>query len=254
MKYRIKKAIRKLISLALLTAFCSLVNRYGLTDTPLTGSAVGTVTTEQMEQTSLLDSSAMETVQIPDYSGTPYVAVNGNIPFFSADDLTTESFEYYSALDALGRCGITVACIGRDIMPTAERESIVEITPSGWDQAYYDFVDQDYLYNRCHLLGFQLTGENANECNLITGTRYLNVEGMLPFENMIAEYIYETDHHVLLRVTPLMDGTNLVADGVLMEAMSVEDNGAGICFNVYCYNVQPGVIIDYATGESRLAQ
>jgi DNA-entry nuclease len=157
-------------------------------------------------------------------------------------------------MDALGRCVYTVACVGKDIMPTEERGSIGSVKPSGWQTVKYDIVDGKYLYNRCHLIGFQLTGENANERNLITGTRYCNVDGMLPFENMIADYVKETKNHVLYRVTPIYDGDNLVARGVQMEAWSVEDQGEGVCFHVYVYNSQPGVVIDYATGESWLAE
>ncbi len=191
---------------------------------------------------------------IPDYSGTPYIAVNDNKPYFSEADLTTTSFESYSELDDIGRCGVAYACISTDTMPTEERGSIGQIKPSGWHTVKYDCVDGKYLYNRCHLIGYQLTAENANEQNLITGTRYLNVEGMLPFENMVADYIKETGNHVLYRVTPVFDGDNLVVSGVLMEAESVEDKGEGICFNVFCYNVQPGVTIDYANGDSALSE
>lgn len=191
---------------------------------------------------------------VPTFSGDPFIAINENNPEFTEDDYTTESYEYYGELDSLGRCTIVMACVGRDLMPTEERENISSVKPSGWVQAQYDFVDGESLYNRCHLIGFQLTGENANENNLITGTRYMNTEGMLPFENMIADYVKETGNHVLYRVTPVFDGTNLVARGVQMEALSMEDHGEGICFNVYVYNNQPGVVIDYATGESWLAE
>ncbi len=187
---------------------------------------------------------------IPEYSGNAYVTINNNVPFFSDSDLTTESFESYSMLDSLGRCGVAYANVGQDTMPTAKRGKIGSIKPTGWHTVKYDNVDGKYLYNRCHLIGYQLTAENANKKNLITGTRYLNIEGMLPFENMVADYVKETNHHVLYRVTPLFKGSNLVASGVLMEAKSVEDNGAGISFNVFCYNVQPGITIDYATGNS----
>lgn len=190
--------------------------------------------------------------EIPAFAGMPYIAVNGNVPTFTQEELYGASFEFYSELDALGRCGYAMACIGSDIMPTEERGAIGQIKPSGWQTVKYDFVDGKYLYNRCHLIGYQLAGENANERNLITGTRYLNVEGMLPFENMIADYVKETGNHVLYRVTPVFDGMNLVANGILMEAMSVEDYGAGIFFCVYAFNCQPGVEIDYATGESWL--
>ena len=187
---------------------------------------------------------------IPEYNGKPYVYINSNVPFFNESDLTITSFEKYSELDSLGRCGVAVASIGKDIMPTEERGAIGSVKPSGWHTVRYQGIDGNYLYNRCHLIGYQLSGENANENNLITGTRYLNVEGMLPFENMVAEYVEETNNHVLYRVTPIFEGNNLLASGVLIEAKSVEDNGKGIQFNVYCYNVQPGIEIDYKTGKS----
>ncbi len=191
---------------------------------------------------------------IPEYTGDAYVALNGNQPEFSEGDITTSSFEFYSPLDALGRCGSCIASVGIDLMPTEDRGSISSVHPTGWVQNQYDFVDGKSLYNRCHLIGFQLTGENANEQNLITGTRYLNVVGMLPFENMVADYVKETENHVMYRVTPIYDGGDLVARGVQMEGWSVEDDGEGVCFNVYCYNVQPGVEIDYATGDNWAAQ
>ena len=189
--------------------------------------------------------------KIKAYSSSPYVKVNNNIPKFSKRMLTKKSYESYSEFDSLGRCGVAISCIGKDLMPTEDRGSIGMIKPSGWHTVRYDdLVDGKYLYNRCHLIGYQLTGENANERNLITGTRYLNVEGMLPFENEVADYIKDTGNHVLYRVTPIFSGKNLVCSGVQMEAYSVEDSGNGICFNIYCYNVQPGVEIDYATGDS----
>lgn len=187
---------------------------------------------------------------LPPFSGDPYVVLNDNNPQFSQTDITDQSYEFYSELDALNRCGYTMACIGRDLMPTEERGSIGQVKPTGWQTVKYDFVDGKYLYNRCHLIGYQLTGENANAGNLITGTRYLNVEGMLPFENLIADYVKETGNHVMYRVTPVFYGADLVARGVQMEALSVEDNGEGICFHVFAYNNQPGVTIDYATGDS----
>lgn len=190
---------------------------------------------------------------IPEYSGNPYVAINDNQPEFEEDEITEISFEQYSDLDDLGRCGVAEASVGMDIMPTEKRGSISQIKPTGWHSVRYDFVDGDSLYNRCHLIGFQLTGENANEKNLITGTRYLNVDGMLPFEDMVADYVRETENHVMYRVTPIFVGEELVARGVQMEGYSVEDQGDGISFNVFCYNVQPQVAIDYATGESRLS-
>lgn len=188
---------------------------------------------------------------IPEFDGeTPYVIINENIPFFTEDEIVSESYELYGELDGLGRCTVAIACVGIDIMPTEERGSIGSVKPSGWQTVKYDFVSGKYLYNRCHLIGYQLTGENANKQNLITGTRFLNIEGMLPFEDMIADYVKETENHVMLRVTPIFHGDDLVASGVLMEAWSVEDEGEGICFNIYAYNSQPGVIIDYATGDS----
>ena len=192
--------------------------------------------------------------EVPAYSGEPYVVLNGNIPDFPEADRTANSFESDSPLDELGRCGTAYANVGEDLMPTEERGSIGQVQPSGWHTVRYDCVDGQYLYNRCHLIGYQLTGENANEENLITGTRYLNVEGMLPFEDQVAEYVEETGCHVLYRVTPVYQGDNLLASGVVMEAESVEDDGAGVRFCVYVYNVQPGVEIDYATGESWLAE
>lgn len=197
--------------------------------------------------------STIELNTIPEFSDLPYVALNDNEPYFDNLDITTTPFENYSDLDNLGRCGVAFANICTDLMPTEERKSISQVKPTGWQSVKYDFVDGKSLYNRCHLIGFQLAGENANEKNLITGTRYLNVKGMLPFENMVADYVKETNNHVLYRVTPIFDGDNLVASGVQMEAMSVEDNGESICFNIFCYNNQPGVIIDYKTGESTLA-
>lgn len=189
---------------------------------------------------------------IPAYDGKAYVAVNNNEPFFTDSDMTTTAFENYCDLDSLGRCGVAYANICKDIMPTEERGKIGMIKPSGWHTVKYDVIKDRYLYNRCHLIGYQLAGENANPKNLITGTRYLNVEGMLPFENLVADYVNNTGNHVLYRVTPMFSGSNLVANGVLIEAKSVEDNGGGILFNVYCYNVQPGVGINYENGDSWL--
>ena len=198
------------------------------------------------------DEDLLSQWEIPPYTSEPYTAINDNLPFFTDDEITDQSFETYSPLDALGRCGVAFACVGQDLMPTEDRGSIGQVKPSGWHLVKYDCVDGKYLYNRCHLIGYQLTAENANERNLITGTRYLNIEGMLPFENQVADYVQQTGNHVLYRVTPVFEGDNLLASGVLMEAYSVEDSGNGICFCVYAYNVQPGVQIDYATGESAL--
>ena len=196
---------------------------------------------------------AVSVADVPAYSGDLYVIIDQNTPNFTNEDLVTEAYEFYSELDALGRCGYAMACLGQELMPTEKREDIGHIKPSGWIQAQYDFVEGKSLYNRSHLIGFQLAGENANKRNLITATRTCNAYGMLPFENMVADYIKETGNHVIYRVTPIYEGNNLVASGVQMEAMSVEDQAQGICFHVYVYNVEPGVEIDYATGESRLA-
>lgn len=198
--------------------------------------------------------SAASLEDLPAYDGSPYVIICDNEPAFNQTQMTTSSYETYGPLDLLGRCTAAEACIGPDLMPEEDRESIQDVYPTGWEQNAYDFISGEYLYNRCHLIGYQLTGENANERNLITGTRYLNIEGMLPFENEVADYIQETGNHVLYRVAPLFEGSDLLAEGVQMEAWSVEDEGDGICFNVFCYNVQPGVDIDYATGENWLAE
>lgn len=217
-------------------------------DTSLNNSLLGAV----KGSTTTTDSSVNN---IPEYSGEDFVALNNNVPNFDEKDKTTTSFETYSPLDSLGRCGEAYANIGRDLMPTQKRGDISSVKPSGWLNKKYDtsLVDGGYIYNRCHLIGHQLAGEDANERNLITGTRYFNVDGMLPFENMIADYVKETNNHVLFRVTPVYDGDNLVAKGVQMEAYSVEDDGEGVMFNVFVYNVQPGIEIDYATGESWLS-
>lgn len=209
--------------------------------------------TNSSTQNTTADSSNITIDNIPAYSGDDYIILNNNIPNFSESDLTTTSFEEYAPLDDLGRCGVAYSNIGTDIMPTEKRESISSVKPSGWHSVKYDIVEGKYLYNRSHLIGYQLTAENANDRNLITGTRYFNATLMLPYENMVADYIKETNNHVLYRVTPVFEGTNLVATGVQMEAKSVEDNGEGIEFNVFVYNVQPGITIDYATGDSALS-
>lgn len=190
-----------------------------------------------------------ELENIPEYNGNPICVLNGNIPNFSEADKTTEEFEAYSDMDELGRCGVAYANISTKTLPSEEREGIGHIRPAGWQTVKYDFIDGKYVYNRCHLIAFCLAGENANEKNLITGTRYMNVEGMLPYETEVVRYVEKTNNHVLYRVTPIYNGNELVARGVQIEAFSVEDNGRGISFNVYCYNVQPGVIINYNTGE-----
>ena len=213
-------------------------------------------TQESQQVTSATDAptgegtSAFSLREIPAYSGTPYTEVNDNQPYFTEADLTTQSFEIYSELDSLGRCGVAYANVGQDLMPTEPRGEIGSVKPTGWHLVKYDNVDGKYLYNRCHLIAYMLAAENANPQNLITGTRYLNVQGMLPFETKVCDYVKSTGNHVLYRVTPIFDGDNLLADGVLMEAYSVEDAGAGICFCVFVYNVQPGIGIDYATGDN----
>ena len=209
--------------------------------------------TNSSTQNTTADSSNITIDNIPEYSGDDYIILNNNVPNFSDSDLTTTSFEEYAPLDDLGRCGVAYSNIGTDIMPTEKRESISSVKPSGWHSVKYDIVEGKYLYNRSHLIGYQLTAENANDRNLITGTRYFNATLMLPYENMVADYIKETNNHVLYRVTPVFEGNNLVATGVQMEAKSVEDNGEGIEFNVFVYNVQPGITIDYATGDSALS-
>ena len=225
----LKKLLKKLVPLALLC--CAALTAYTQRDL-------------------FLPAQSFSLEDVPAFSGEPYVVLEDNQPSFDREDLPTASYETYSPLDLLGRCGPAEANVGTDLMPTEERGEIGQVKPSGWQTVKYDSVDGKYLYNRCHLIGYQLTGENANECNLITGTRSMNVDGMLPFENEVADYVQETGNHVLYRVTPVFSGAELVARGVQMEALSVEDGGEGVCFHVYCYNNQPGIEIDYATGDS----
>ena len=254
-----RKLQKTLLPLLLVVMLCFTGCSETTPDTNNTLSNSTQTTTASTDEPSLQEdipstseaASAIDLSNIPAFSGEPYVVINDNIPDFTDTDLTTSSLEY-SSLDTLGRCGVAYACIGTDLMPTEDRGSIGQVKPSGWHTVKYDCVDGKYLYNRCHLISYQLTAENANENNLITGTRYLNVKGMLPFENMVADYIKETGNHVLYRVTPIFEGNNLVASGVQMEAKSVEDNGEGILYNVYCYNSQPGVGINYAAGDSWL--
>lgn len=234
-----KENVRKLYA-----AFLTIVSLLTLTSC----SAVMDASFSDMDMENVPDYA--DVAEVPDYEGEPYVVLNDNEPDFTEAEITTEAYEDYSDLDALGRCGEAEACIGEELMPTGERESISSVKPTGWVNEKYDSVDGGYLYNRCHLIGYQLSGENANEENLITGTRYMNVEGMLPFEDMVADYVHETDNHVMYRVTPVFEGDDLVASGVQMEAESVEDDGEGVSFNVYVYNVQPDITIDYATGEN----
>ena len=253
----------ELLAIATIFTGCASAN---LSDTEAAGHAAGAVVADEDSSGALGSKDKVDGPQddlvnnnsyvsldaIPAYDGKAYVAINNNEPFFMFCDMTTTAFENYSDLDSLGRCGVAYANICKDIMPTEERGKIGMIKPSGWHTVKYDVIKDRYLYNRCHLIGYQLAGENANPKNLITGTRYLNVEGMLPFENLVADYVNNTGNHVLYRVTPMFSGSNLVANGVLIEAKSVEDNGGGILFNVYCYNVQPGVGINYENGDSWL--
>ncbi len=195
---------------------------------------------------------AFDLAAVPPYDGSPYVELNGNKPLFTdAEKASTVSFERYSRLDVLGRCGVAFANLAEELMPTEARGDISSVRPTGWQTDRYPFVDREFLYNRCHLIAYALAGENANERNLITGTRYLNTEGMLPFEDRVAPYLELTGNHVLYRVTPVFEGDERVVRGVEMEGWSVEDRGENICFHVFVYNVQPGVVIDYRTGESR---
>lgn len=251
-----KKILTLILSLTIICSLCGCTPTVPIPN-PIQNQSTSIETTLK-EETSTLEIlptykiKISENLEIDSFNGNPYIEINDNIPFFTESDYTTEPFEYYSELDSLGRCGVTYANICIDIMPTEERGEIGHIKPTGWHTIKYDIVDGKYLYNRCHLIGFQLAGENDNEKNLITGTRYLNIDGMLDFENMIANYVKETSNHVLYRVTPIYTGDNLLADGVLMEAYSIEDNGEGICFNVFAYNAHPGIYINYENGESYL--
>ena len=237
-----KKNIRLFISLLISLSIIAIAIIICI-KTPLLSVIKKRFFTEKVGKTGILS-------EVPEFDDIPYVELNGNKPYFSDEDLRTEVFEDYSELDSLGRCGVAYANICKDLMPQDEREDISGIFPTGWINNEYDIVDQKYLYNRCHLIGFQLAGENANEKNLITGTRYFNIEGMLPFEDEVAMYVYQTNNHVLYRVTPVYYGDNLVVSGVEIEAESVEDKGEGVCFNVFVYNVQPGIEIDYNTGDN----
>lgn len=206
---------------------------------------------KEIKESKVTNIVGLDINNLPEYKGKLYVVINNNEPNFEKSELVTKSFEKYSELDSLKRCGVADSIIGKDLMPTSKRENISSVKPSGWKSIKYNGIDGKSLYNRCHLIGFQLAGENANKRNLITGTRYLNTKGMLPFENMIADYVKETNHHVRYRVTPIFVGNELVARGVQMEAISIEDNGKAVKFNVYCFNVQPNIEIDYKTGNSR---
>ena len=266
-KYRVKIAFLCMLCFLFVgcsdTAFDSLISENQTETVDISDSNEGEVCAESDTKSDANgdgnnnseDNTEIITLEtLPDYSSSAYVEINGNIPYFTEDEITTDAFEIYSELDEYGRCGVAFANFCQEHMPTEPRGEIGSIRPTGWHTVKYDGIDGNYLYNRCHLIAYALAGENANEENLNTGTRYLNVEGMLPFENSVASYVDETDNHVLYRVTPVFEADNLVASGVLMEAMSVEDDGEGILFCVYCYNVQPGIEIDYATGESRVAE
>ncbi len=243
---------RRWLSVALLLLLCLSLLLSGCDALGSRGGDGGDGGKQETEQRQVGGYASVE--GIPDYDGKAYVELEGNQPRFTQEELTTAAYEFYSELDSLGRCGYTMACVGKEIMPTEKRGDISSVQPSGWKNKEYpaDLVDGRYLYNRCHLIGHQLTGEDANKKNLITGTRYLNIEGMLPFEDMIADYVKETGNHVMYRVTPIFVGNNLLASGVRMEGYSVEDNGEGICFHVFAYNVQPGITINYATGANWL--
>ncbi len=243
---KMKKNFTKIISLLLAVLMLTACSEYKTVEQ--------TVSKEKETVTQYTEvENSISTDDIQPYTYYPYTTINNNMPEFEANDYT-ESFEEYGKLDSLGRCTTCIANIGTDLMPTEERGAIGSVKPTGWHIAKYNNVDGKYLYNRCHLIGYQLTAENANPNNLITGTRYLNIEGMLPFENKVAEYIKTTNNHVLYRVTPVFKDDELVARGVQMEAYSIEDSGKGIQFNVYCYNVQPGIEIDYSTGESKAVE
>ena len=249
-----KKKFKTILS-GCITALCLLLTSCGSLQI---SQGSGNQDTDRVNQTTTETTFAstgnIESVdtleEVPEYTGQPYVEINDNEPTFTEDELTADSYEEYSPLDELGRCQTAEACVGEDLMPTQKRESISSVKPTGWVNKEYDGIDGGYLYNRCHLIGFQLTGENANNKNLITGTRSFNVDGMLPYEEMVGDYVRETGNHVLYRVTPVFDGDDLVAKGVQMEAMSVEDKGEDIKFNVFVYNVQDGVKIDYESGDS----
>lgn len=249
-----KKEKRKIIKLLIIAIIISAVIILGYLDPKIQNQINNLI---KVEETQAKSQKSFDIENIPQYDKTPYVTINNNIPNFSEKDYTTESFEKYSQLDNLGRCGTAYANISKEIMPKQgeTRESISNIKPTGWQSTKYEnLIDGDYLYNRCHLIGWQLAGENANKLNLITGTRYMNIEGMLPFENLIDDYFEKKENeknHVLYRVTPIFEGNNLIASGVQMEAYSIEDNGKGVRFNVYVYNVQPGIEINYSTGESK---
>lgn len=248
-----QRLLEVVIPVVLIIVGVAVFSGNGTTDDTATAPVAGsiTITTSTSDADDVGGTVAsLDEDSLPVYSGKPYVVVNDNQPDFLEKDLTTESFEYYGQLDYLGRCTACFANVGKDLMPTEKRGNISSVKPTGWHSSQYDNVDGGSLYNRCHLIAFQLTGENANDHNLITGTRYMNATGMLPFEEQVGNYVRNTGNHVLYRVTPVFVGDELVARGVQMEAISIEDNGDGISFNVYCFNVQPGIVIDYLTGDN----
>lgn len=225
----------------------------GVFDDLFDGSQTSTLIKENTDNNGSGEApKTIKTIKDAVYTGEPYVEINGNVPFFKDSELVTVGYEHYSDLDELGRCGVAMACVGTEIMPTEKRGNISSIHPTGWVQHKYPFVDGEALYNRSHLIGYQLSGENANKKNLITGTRYFNAQTMVPFEEQVANYVKSTNNHVMYRVTPYFEGDNLLCNGVEMEAYSVEDNGDGVCYNIFAFNVQPGVVIDYTTGDNHL--
>ena len=244
-KVKVREKYLKLIIAIVLTIILIVASSLGID--------IGKIFGVNPDESTISYTTSYDLSTIPQFSGEAYVIINDNKPVFDEADYDSDAYEMYSELDYLGRCGPAFAKVGIETMPTEDRGEIGQVKPTGWQTVKYDVVEGKYLYNRCHLIGFQLTGENANKGNLITGTRYMNVDGMLPFENMVADYVRETENHVLYRVTPIFEGENLVASGVQIEAESVEDGGKGICFNVYVYNVQPGVTIDYSNGDSKLS-
>lgn len=250
---RRKRRGKKRAAVLALSVFAFLAAAAGARLNPEALQPVSVSVTAAQEETEFraeTATGAFSPEQVPEYTDSPSVEVNGGVPYFTEEEFTTDTYKSFSELDDLGRCGVAMACLDESLMPDEPRESIGMIRPSGWHTVKYDGIDGNYLYNRCHLIAYELSGQNANELNLITGTRYMNVEGMLPYENQTAQFLRESGMHVLYRVTPVFEGDDLVARGVLMEAESVEDRGEGLCFCVYCYNVQPGVTIDYSDGSS----
>lgn len=253
MMKKLKTAILCML-LCLMTTLSGCISIEIVTDPAPAGSAGQNVDADSADTDKNHSKEAADLPQSADAAGRPYQIVNDNKPGFTKEEITTTSFEQYADLDDLGRCGTAFACVGTDLMPMEKRGNISRVKPTGWHSTRYDFVEGKNLYNRCHLIAYQLSGENANEKNLITGTRYMNVSGMLPFEEQVGDYVRKTGNHVMYRVTPVFLDDHLIADGVQMEALSVEDDGKGVSYNVYVFNIQPGVQIDYATGESEVIE